>query len=249
VHPTALRRDRTLPYDGRSMDPGDILRRTWELYRAHWTHFVAIAAVIYVPLGAVSAALALGGWPGILAANILNLAAIFPVQGALAKAVEDVRHGRELSVADTLRQAGGRLGVLAVAGVLAVLGILAGLALLIVPGLVLLTWWVVLSPVIMLERSGVAHGFGRSRALVRGNAWPVFGVVVLTVLVLLAFSLALGIALTPLGGVARGFLQAAIGQTLAAPFAAVAWTLTYFRLRDLEGPGGPAGVPPPAAPA
>ena len=226
------------------MDPGDILRRTWELYRAHWIHLVAIAAVIYVPLGAVSAALALGGWPGILAANILNLAAIFPVQGAVVKAVEDVRDGRrDLSVAATLRHAGNRLMVLAVAGVLAALGIIGGLALLVVPGLVLLTWWLVLAPVIMLERCGVAHGFGRSRELVRGSAWPVFGVVVLTLLVLLAFSLALGIALTPLGNVARGFLQAAIGQTLAAPFAAVAWTLTYFRLRDLERRRAPLSAP------
>jgi hypothetical protein len=230
------------------MDPGDILRRTWMLYRAHWRHFVAIAAVVYVPLGAVSAALALGGWSGILAANILNLAAIFPVQGALVKAVEDVRDGRrELSVADTLRHAGGRLVVLAAAGILAALGILAGLALLIVPGLVLLTWWIVLSPVIVLESCGVADGFRRSRALVRGNGWPVFGVVVLTLLVLLAFSLALAVVLTPLGGVARGFLQAAIGQSVAAPFAAVAWTLTYFRLRDLERQRGLAEAPRPAA--
>src|SRR5262245_17724716 len=229
------------------MDPGDILSRTWELYRAHWRHLIAIAAVIYVPLGAVSAALALIGWPGILAGNILNLAAIFLVQGALVKAVEDVRDGRrELGVGATLRQASGRLVALTVAGVLAAVGIIAGLTLLIVPGLILLTWWLVLSPVIMLESCGVAHGFGRSRALVRGHAWPVFGVVVLTMLILLAFSLALGLALTPLDGSARGFLQAAVGHTLAAPFAAVAWTLTYFRLRDIERFGAPSGVPPPA---
>ena len=79
----------------------------------------------------------------------------------------------------------------------------------------------------------------------RGSGWPVFGVAVLTLLVLLAFSLALGIVLTPLGGVARGFLQAAIGQTLAAPFAAVAWTLTYFRLRELETRRNHADVPAP----
>ena len=230
------------------MDPGDILSRTWELYRAHWRHLIAIAAVIYVPLGAVSAGLAVIGWPGVLAGNILNLAAIFPVQGALVKAVEDCREGRrDLGVAATLRHAGTRLIALTVAGLLAVLGILAGLTLLIVPGLVLLTWWIVLAPVIMLECCGVAHGFGRSHELVRGSGWPVFGVVVLTMLVLLAFSLALGLALTPLGGPARGFLQAAVGHTLAAPFAAVAWTLTYFRLRDLERFGGPAGVPPPAS--
>jgi hypothetical protein len=225
------------------MDPGDILRRTWDLYRAHWLHFVAIAAVIYVPLGAVSALLALGGWPGILAANILNVAAIFLVQGALVKAVQDVRENRrELGVMETLRHAGGRLVVLAAAGLLATLGILVGLTLLVVPGLVLLTWWLVLSPVIMLESCGVGHAFGRSRELVRGSAWPVFGVVVLTMLVLLAFSLALGIAFTPLGGAVRGFFLAAVGNSLAAPFAAVAWTLTYFRLRDLERIREPAAV-------
>jgi hypothetical protein len=229
------------------MDPGDILSRTWGLYRAHWRHLVAIAAVIYVPLGAVSALLALAGWPGILVANILGLAAIFLVQGAIVKAVEDVRDGRaDPGVADTLRHAGSRLPVLASAGLLAALGVLVGLAFLIVPGLVLLTWWLVLGPVIMLEGCGVTDCFGRSRRLVRGNAWPVFGVAVLTLLVLLAFSLALGLALTPLGGAARGFLQSAIGHSLAAPFAAVAWTLTYFRLRDLEARSTPMAVPPPA---
>ncbi len=217
------------------MDPGDIMSRTWALYRAHWQHLITIAAVIYVPIGAVSALLALAGWPGVVVGNILSLAAIFLVQGALVKAVEDVRDGRaDMSVGDTLRHAGDRLGVLAGAGFLAAIGILIGLALLIIPGLVLLTWWLVLAPVIMLEGRGVLDCFGRSRRLVSGTGWPVFGVAVLTLLILLAFSLALGIALTPLGDAARGFLQPAIGNSLAAPFAAVAWTLTYFRLRELE---------------
>lgn len=229
------------------MDPGDVIRETWELYRAHWRHLVTIAAVVYVPLGGVSALLALGGWPGVLAANILNLAAIFLVQGALVKAVEDVRDGRpDMSVPETFGHAGGRLVTLAVAGILAVLGILIGLALLLVPGLVLLTWWLVLSPVIMIECRGVSDAFGRSRALVRGSAWPVFGVVVLTFLVLLAFTLALGIALVPLAGELRGFLQSAVGNTLAAPFAAVAWTLTYFRLREIEAARDASAVRPPA---
>ena len=41
---------------------GDILRETWELYRANWRHLITIAAVVYVPLGGISALLALGGW-------------------------------------------------------------------------------------------------------------------------------------------------------------------------------------------
>ena len=117
------------------MDPGDILRRTWELYRAHPRHLVAIAAVVFVPLGVVSALLALLGWPGIVLANVLNLAAIFLVQGALVKAVEDVRDGRQdLGIAETYGHAGQRLLPLAGAGILATIGIVLGLLLLIVPG-------------------------------------------------------------------------------------------------------------------
>jgi hypothetical protein len=135
--------------------------------------------------------------------------------------------------------AGQRLVPLIVAGILAAAGILAGLALLIVPGLVLLTWWLVVSPVIVLEARSVFDGFRRSRALVRGSSWPVFGVVVMTLLVLFAFTLVLGVVLQPLEETIRGFLASVIGNSLAAPFAAVAWTLTYFRLRALEG------APPP----
>ncbi len=205
------------------MDPGDILRRTWDLYRSHLRHLVTIAAVVYVPMGVIAALLVMTGWPGVVAANVLNTAALFLVQGAVVTTVADVRDGRrDLGVVETLATAGRRLVPVALAGVLATLGILLGLLLLIVPGLILLTWWLVIS------------SFGRSRALVHGHAWPVFGVVVLTLLVLLALGLAVGIVLSPLDEALRGFLVTAIGNSLAAPFAGVAWTLTYFRLRDLE---------------
>lgn len=221
------------------MDPGDILRRTWELYRSHARHLITLAAVVYVPLGVVTALMTLGGWPGVLVANILSVAGLFLVQGAVVRTVADVRDGRrDLGVGETLGAAGRRLLPVAVAGVLATLGIIGGLLLLLVPGLILLTWWLVISPVIILESPDVAASFGRSRALVRGSAWPVFGVVVLTLLILLALGLMVGMALAPLGGSPRGFLVTAIGNSLAAPFAGVAWTLTYFRLREIEDRAG-----------
>src|SRR3954447_12622154 len=71
--PDPLRRAGGSAYHLAGMDPGDIMSRTWALYRAHWQHLIAIAAVIYVPIGAVSALLAVAGWPGIVAANILGL--------------------------------------------------------------------------------------------------------------------------------------------------------------------------------
>lgn len=221
------------------MEPGDIIRRSWEVYRRYPRHLITIAAIVFVPLGVVAALLGLIGWPGALLANLLGVAAIFLVQGALVKAVEDVRDGRvDIPVAEAYGYAGARLLPLAAAGIMATIGILAGLTLLIVPGLMLLTWWLVISPVIMLEHRPVLEAFGRSRGLVRGSAWPVFGVMVLTLLILLALGLAVGIAVAPIDndGV-RNFLGQAVGNSLAAPFLAVAWTLTYFQLREIEEAG------------
>lgn len=215
-----------------AMETGDVLGRSWGLYRAHWVHLVTIAAVVLVPLGVVNALLRLLGWPGIVVGTALDLAALFLVNGALVKAVDDVRSGRpELSVGATFAFAGRRLVVLAIAGVLAGIGIFVGLLLLIVPGIVLLTWWFVLSPVIVLEDEGVLGAFGRSRGLVRGRAWPVCGVAVVTLLLGLGVGFVLGAATLPLGGAVSGFVESAIGNLIVAPFVAVAATLTYFELR------------------
>ena len=218
------------------MEPGEIMGRTWQLYRAHWRRLIAIAAIVFVPLGGIAAALALAGWPGVVAANVLSLAATFLVQGALVKAVEDLRDGRaDLGIAETFGHAGAQLVPLAAAGLLAAIGIFIGLLLLIVPGLVLWTWWLVVPAVIVLEHRPVLESFRRSRELVRGTAWPVFGVVVLTVLILVALGLAIAILLAPVDSdLWRGFLGQAVADSLAAPFVAVAWTLTYFRLREIE---------------
>ena len=45
--------------------------------------------------------------------------------------------------------------------------------------------------------------------------------------------------LQPLEETLRGFLASVLGNSLAAPFAAVAWTLTYFRLRAIESARSP----------
>ena len=76
----------------------------------------------------------------------------------------------------------------------------------------------------------------RSWALVRGHGWPVFAVILLTMLVSgIAQSVALALfAFLP------AFLQAWVGglvaNSLVAPFVALAWTVMYFRLRGEREP-------------
>jgi Membrane domain of glycerophosphoryl diester phosphodiesterase len=128
------------------------------------------------------------------------------------------------------------LPAIIVGGVLAGIGVVLGLILLIVPGLYLLTRWILIIPVIVLEGRRAGESFGRSWELVKGFGWNVFGVIVLTILILIGFRIALDILLFPLSNAFQSLLTELIAGTLATPFAALAWTLLYFRLRDVKEP-------------
>ena len=219
------------------MTPTDgVISEAWNLFKAHWRHLVPIAFVVYVAIAIVGLLLALLlGWFGALLGAVISLVGVFWVQGALVTAVEDIRDGRaDLSLADTFGRVRPQLGAIVVAGLLAGLGIVVGLVLLIVPGLVLMTWWVLVIPVVVLERTGAGAAFGRSRELVRGFGWNVFGVIVLTILLLLAFEIVLSIVLSPLDGWLQSFVSNLVSGSLTSPFIALVWTLLYFRLRQVK---------------
>ena len=220
------------------MSPGQILGEAWALYRAHWRHLLPIALVVYLLLSLVVLLLAaLLGWLGLIAGVFVSLAGVFWLQGALAVAVEDIRDGRaDLSIRDTVSRVRPRMNTLAVAGLLAAIGITIGLLLLIAPGLYLATLWALIVPAIVLEGRSVLEAFGRSRELVRGNGWNVFGLIVLTFLVLIGAGIVIGILLalllSPLPESLEQYVGDVVTNTLFAPFAALAFTLAYFRLRE-----------------
>ena len=230
-----------------------VLSEAWDLYKRHWRHFLTISFVVYLAVALIALVLvALLTWVGAILAAIVSLIATFWLQGALVTAVQDVRDGRaDLSLGETFAHVRPQLPAIIVGGVLAGLGIALGLLLLIVPGLVLLTWWILIIPVIVLEKRRAGEAFGRSRELVRGHGWNVFGVIVLTILLFIAFRILLGLVLIPFADWLQSFLSEIIVGTLATPFVALAWTLLYYRLRAAkEAPApAPAEPPPPAAPA
>jgi hypothetical protein len=224
-----------------------VIREAWDLYKAHWRHLIPISLVVYVTVALIGAVLTiLLTWLGALIGALISLVGLFWMQGALATAVEDIRDGRaDLSLGETFNRVRPQLGAIAIAGVLAGLAIGIGLLLLIVPGLVLLTFWILIVPVIALERTTAGASFGRSRELVRGYGWSVFGVIVLTILVLLGFSIVLSIVLTPVADWLRSFVANLVSGTLTAPFIALVWTLLYFRLRDVKS--ATTAMPPAAS--
>ncbi len=123
-------------------------------------------------------------------------------------------------------------------GILAGIGITIGFILIIVPGLILITIWSVAAPVVVLERPGALKALGRSRELVKGNGWQVFGVIVVLVI---GVNIVAGIieAIGDSGGTGVGIVVRVIVQILIAPLTALAASVLYFELR------GPTGAPTP----
>ncbi|HET8653709.1 MAG TPA: hypothetical protein VFM13_14200 [Gaiellaceae bacterium] len=229
-----------------------VIGEAWGMYKAHWRHLLTISFVVYLAVALISLVLVLAlTWLGAILGVIVSLIGIFWVQGALVRAVEDIRDGRaDLTLGETFNRVRPQLGSIVVAGLLAGLGIAVGLVLLIVPGLVLLTWWVLIIPVIVLEQRAAGESFSRSRELVRGYGWSVFGVIVLTILLVIAFSIVLTVVLTPVADWLQSFLSDLVTGTLVTPFIALTWTILYYRLKAAkEAPAAPAGsIDPSGAP-
>ena len=213
-----------------------VISEAWDHYTKHWKHLLPIAFVVYAIVGLLSLLFSTLGWIGALLVSAVSIVGLYLMQGALTEAVADVRDGRaDLSIGDTFRRVSPKLGAVIGAGLLAGFGIAIGFVLLLVPGLILLTLWSVIIPVIILEDKGVFDSFGRSQQLVRGHGFSVFGVIVLTFLILFAFTIVLALLLAPLDDGVAGFFSNLISGTITAPFIATAWTILYYRLAGAQG--------------
>ena len=70
-------------------------------------------------------------------------------------------------------------------GLITSLGTTTGFVALIVPGVLLGLIWIVSAPVLVEERCGVIAALGRSRTLTQGARWPILGIAILMVVLLL----------------------------------------------------------------
>ena len=208
------------------------------MYKTFAKHLLAIAFVIYLAAAIITALLALaGGTVGILLGSFVSVVAAFVLQATLVKAVQDVRDGHaDLSIRQTVNEALPFLAPVAGASILAGIAITIGLLLIIVPGLFLITIWAVIVPVIIIERSGALASFGRSRQLVRGHGWHVFGTLVLVYIIMLVVNIVLGLIFSALPHTLGDGLSSVISGTLISPFLALVVTLVYYRLVGISAP-------------
>jgi hypothetical protein len=217
------------------LDTAGVLEKVFDVYRNQFAVIVPAALVVFVPVAIIAALAGSEGSVGLaIVAAIVSFIGTFWFQGVVVEAVRDIQDGRrDFTVGQLFESVRPVLAPLIGIGVLAGIGVAIGLVLLIVPGLILLTWWAVIAPVIVIERGRALDAFGRSRELVRGNGWAVFGVIVFLFFVQLVVNSILGaIAGDSFGGSLAASL---VSNVLVAPLSAIAAAVIYLSLRRLKG--------------
>lgn len=222
------------------LDTGRVFERIFSFYGSQFTLLIPAALVLFIPVAIINGLLLSGGGSalGVVISGLLGVVATYWYQGMVVEATRDILDGRrDHSIGSLFGSAAPFIVPLLLAGILAGIGIAIGLILLIIPGLFLITIWAVIVPVIVIERTGVIEAFGRSRELVRGHGWQVFGVIVVLFLVLLVFRAVLqaiigGIADDSFAGYALADL---ISNVLFVPLTALAATVVYVELRRIKG--------------
>jgi len=178
-----------------------------------------------------------------LLAEVISLVAGMLFTGMVVELVADVQDGRrDATAGQLLRAVTPVLGQLILVGILYGVGVVIGFILLIVPGLILITIWSVSAPVVVLEHPGAVAALGRSRELVRGNGWQVFGVIFLLYIVVGVFAFIID-AIAESAGSGVGIVVRVIVGVLTAPLTALAASVLYFDLRGVTASAGP-GVGP-----
>ncbi len=229
-----------------SIDVGGVISKTLEIYVDQASVLLPASAVVFVISGILGAALLAASPALVLLSVIISFVATYLFTGMVVQLVADVQDGRRDSSPGQLLQAAVPvLGQLMLLAIVAGIGIAIGFVLIIVPGLILMTWWAVAAPVVVLERPGVFAALRRSRELVRGNAWQVFGVLMVLVIgVALVGFVIDGIAAS--ASSAAGLVVRVVIGVLTAPFGALAAGVLYFQLSGARGGGGQIVEPGPS---
>ncbi len=229
---------------GRSLSVGAIISQTFEIYVDQAPVLLPAAAVVFVLTGILTTLLIAAAPALAVLAVIIALAATTLFTGMIVELVSDVQDGRrDATVGQLLGAVKPVFGKLILVGVVAGVGIAIGFVLIIVPGLILITIWSVAAPVVVLENPPGLKALRRSRELVHGHGWQVFGVIAVLVIgvgILAALLEGIGNSL----GTGAGLVVTVIVQILAAPLSALAASVLYFKLRDAS-----AGAPADSLPA
>jgi len=220
-----------------------VLGETWQEYRLHAPRLLPFSAAgIGVAILATELVRLVADRFNPLVALLLELPAAWLVVKLAdfllqAMTVRIIHESRSLSGPPParLRECLGEITTVWLVTSFAVLG---GLTLLVIPGICLAVMWSVCVPVIVIERAGPLAALGRSRELIRGHGWGVFGRLVGLALIQSVVSMAVRAAFAWLPASWQLVVEQGVVYNLFIPAGAVLATLIYYRLTAARAAAG-----------
>jgi hypothetical protein len=183
----------------RPLSLGELLDRSFFLYRKHFALFVGIVALPHLILltfqllgvaigtqrgGTFSALFLIWGFGSL----IIQLGVTAAAQGATVVAVSNVHLDREATIATSFAGIKGRILSIALIMIGVGLGIGFGFLFLIIPGIILALMWSLVIPVAVLEDTGLGDSMSRSSVLTKGSRLRILVIYILSLFLLVTIT-------------------------------------------------------------
>jgi len=239
--------------DLRPLSLGEILDRTFTLYRRHFLLFIGICGIPQLLVLAfsltqifatastrvsVSLSLIL-----MLLFVVASLVAYILSQGGTILAVSELYLGRSASIGAALRKVSGEFAPLLGVIVLNGLAVMGGAILLVIPGIYVACRLIICLPVALIEGKGPRDSLSRSWDLTRENAGRSFLILLLSIIIAYAalaffaapFTIAVALNVRNPGMLHFWTAMLQIGSTIATvltrPILLIATSIFYYDLR------------------
>lgn len=240
---------------GGSFDLGRVIQQTFHSIRVNWATFTVISLIL---VGIPSLVQVFGQTEMILGQMVSGTAwavvgwVTFVVgacilQGMVVKVTVTGLNGSPMGMGAAF-EAGAKLFLpLLGLGIIAGLGTILGYILLIVPGIILSVMWSAAAGALVIEKKTIFESLKRSRDLTRGYRWPIFGLVIIYMVVSLVIgSLVGGVGAATGGNFLDGstnmgvnMLTTAISNILTSVIGAAGVAALYYELRSVKEGVGP----------
>ena len=189
-----------------------------------------VAAGLFGVVGIAGALLMTAG-PGLILVALLLLAVATTVFGGMVvPVVANDRSHTAASIRDLPQAIEDVWKELLAVAVIAGVGVFLGFLVAVIPGLVLATVWSMVAPIVVIEHPGRLSALGRSRELVRGRGWKVFGVLLATTFLTSVTASGIVVALGVLGS-GVGTVAKVVLVIVTAPLGAIASAVLYFEVQ------------------
>jgi hypothetical protein len=174
------------------MGVGAILDRAFRIYRQNFVRFLAIVAIVEVPMMLVALLLTRVQVQAISTGEegqVLSSAVILPTAFAglvimlvaqslcgavLMKSVSASYLGEQVTIVEAYKMILPKLLTLIGASIVVGLVVGVGMLLCLVPGIIFALWYMLTTEVIVIEGTGAFKGMSRSKSLVSGNLGKIF---------------------------------------------------------------------------